>query len=801
MIKNYITVAWRNILCFKGHSLINITGLAVSLMFCILAVVFVKHERSFDRFHDNADRIHLLYHQTGSGSRKPSGATPPVLAPTIAESIPGIEHIVRVYGWDIKDGTPVRSEDRVLMMRGFHVDPDFLRVFSFPHVSGERETALNDPSSMVITCAMAESLFGEKDPLGREVRVQLRSGEKSFYVRSIVDLPKSSSMRFDFLIHYQNRGQWSRNWGSNNVYTYALLEEGVTRKDMESRLLAFFKNYFKDDSGSGRSHFGSAERLVKLMPLPDMYLNTEIREWLTIQSDPASSSILMGIALVVLLTACVNFVNLSLGISARRAKEVGLRKVVGAGQSQIIGQHLSESLLLTLISLMVGLFLTASLLPSFAQLMDRELSFEFGSLVFPLLAITTGVGIAAGMYPALVLSRLEPQTALKEKFVLKPKNPIGTALLVFQFGISVGLIVATLVMSSQMRHMREKNLGFDPQQVVVVDGGGRWTGMDETAMRRVLTAYRKAAAQHEEIEYATMTSMLFVSLSQWGTGYEVNSEEIPIRMYAVDYDFIQTIGAHMVQGREFSRDFPGDAQNSVMVNQALVKAMGWEEPIGQSFPSEREDLAGQVIGVVGDMHLKSLHHEIQPAVFHLEVRNGFYRYILIRGKTDDWSQTLKLLRGIWKDAAPGRPFQYKFLDNEVDRVFREDQRWADLALYASVFAVLIACMGAFGLISLALTRRTKEIGIRKVLGASEGSLLTLMSKDFLVLIAAAAGVACPITYFLLQGWLQKFAYRIELSLWPFLLGALITTSVIMGSILVKIMKTARTNPVEALRYE
>lgn len=801
MIKNYIKVAWRNILRFKGHSLINIIGLAVSLMFCILAVIFVRHERSFDRFHENADRIHLLYHQTGTSERKASGATPPVLSPTIAESIPGIEHIARIYGWDLKDGGLVRYQDRVLMMRGFHVDPDFLRIFSFPHVSGERETALTDPSSMVITCSMSESLFGDEDPLGREVRVQLRNGEKSFYIKSVIRLPRSSSMRFDFLIHHQNRGQWSQKWGSNNVYTYVLLEEGITPKDMEARLLAFFKHFFKDWAESSLSHFGSAERPVKLMPLPDMYLNTEIREWLTIQSNPASSYILMVIALTVLLTACVNFINLSLGISARRSKEVGLRKVVGAGRSQIIRQHLSESLLLTLISLAVGLILAAVLVPSFARLMDRELSFELSGLIGPFLVITLVVGLTAGVYPALVLSRLEPQMALKGRFVFKPKNLLGTVLLVFQFGISIGLIVATLVMTSQMRHMRKKNLGFDPHQVVVIDSGGRHMGMDETALKRVLAEYRKAAAQNQEIEGATMTSMLFVSPSQWGTGYEVDGEDISIRMYAVDYDYIQTIGARLVEGREFSRDFPGDARNSVMVNQRLVEAMGWEDPIGQNFPAEREDLAGQVIGVVGDMHLKSLRYEIQPAVFHLEARNGFYRYILVRGKTENWSKTLGLLRNIWKDAAPGRPFQYKFLDDEVNRIFQEDQRWADLAFYASVFAVLIACMGVFGLISLALTRRTKEIGIRKVLGASEKSILTLMSKDFLALISASALMASPITYFLLQGWLQNFAYRIELSFWPFLIGTLITAAVIMGSILFKIMKTARTNPVDALRYE
>jgi putative ABC transport system permease protein len=801
MLRNYVKVAWRNILRYRGHSLINITGLAVSLMFCILAVIFVRHEYSFDKFHDNAERIHLLYHQTGNGERKPSGSTPPILAPTIADAVPGIDRIARVYGWDLMEGAPVRAGDQTIMMQGFYVDPDFLRIFSFPHISGEREAALSDPSSIIITASMAKQMFGDRDPLGREVRIRLRKGEVPFYVRRVIDLPKSSSIRFDFLIHYQHYGEWSRKWNSNNVYTFVLLERDMSPKDMEARLLAFFEGYFQSGSTSGRSHFGAEDHPVKLLGLTEMYLNTEIREWLTVQSDPASSSILLGIALAVLLTACVNFVNLSLGLSSRRAKEAGMRKVVGARRSQIIRQYLIESWFITFIAMAAGLLLAALVLPAFAQLMDRDLSFEPAGLILPLLVITVTVGAAAGIYPALAVSRFEPHAVLKRKTALKFKSPLGNALLILQFGLSIGLIVAALTMVNQMRHMRAKDLGFDPQQIVVIDGGGRWVGLDEQAMRRILSVYRKSVDQRPEIISATMASILFSAENLWGTGLEANGRDISVKMYAIDYDYLQTTGARLVAGREFSRDFPGDARNAVMVNQRMVEAMGWNEPIGKNLPPDREDLRGQVIGVIEDMHLQSLHHEIEPAVFHLESRNGFYRYILVRADTEDWRGVLAHLRSVWEDAAPGQPFLFSFLDDRVDRIFREDQRWADLASYASLFAVLIACMGAFGLISLALARRTKEIGIRKVLGAGEGSILHLMAKDFLILLAAAAAMAWPLTYFFLRGWLRNFAYRVELGLWPFFLGTMITVTVISASIGFKILKTARTNPADALRYE
>ncbi|MBD3413088.1 MAG: FtsX-like permease family protein [Candidatus Aminicenantes bacterium] len=411
MIKNHFKVAWRNLLRFKGHSLINITGLAVSLMFCILALIFVRHERSFDRFHENADRIHLLYHQTGTSARKASGSTPPVLAPTIAESIPGIDRIARVYGWDIKDGTPVRSQERILMMRGFHVDPNFLSIFSFPHVSGERETALSDPSSMVITCSMAENLFSDQDPIGREVSVQLRNGEKSFYVKSIVRLPKSSSMRFDFLIHHQNRGQWSRKWGANNVYTYALLEEGITRKDMESRLLAFFKDYFKDRSISGRNHFGSSQRPVKLMPLPDMYLNTEIREWLTIQSDPASSSILTGIALAVLIACMGAFGLISLALT-RRTKEIGIRKVLGASEGSILTLMSKDFLALIGAAVMLACPVTYFLLHEWLQNFAYRIKLDFWPFLIGIM-ITTFVIISSILFKIMTTARTDPVDALR----------------------------------------------------------------------------------------------------------------------------------------------------------------------------------------------------------------------------------------------------------------------------------------------------------------------------------------------------------------------------------------------------
>jgi putative ABC transport system permease protein len=801
MLFNYIKVAWRNLIKFKAHSLINIVGLAIGIAFCILTYLFVQHEHSYDNFHENGDRIYLTHVQRGTfGGRRPSGSTPPILAPTIKDTLPEIEYIARVYGWNIKDGTPVRRGEKVFLMGGFYVDPEFLRMFSFPQVAGQPEKALEDRQSVIITPMMAEKYFGNENPLGQTLTIRLRSAEELMVVKGVVDLPPNSSLRFDFLIPHVLRGERLGGWGSNNVYTFVQLSPGVQARDMEDKFRAFFANYFSQ-SRENQNYFGNPERPLRLLPLKKLYLNTIISKWLTLQSDPLYSYVLSGIALAVLLIACVNFVNLSLGLSSHRFKEVGMRKVVGASRPQLIKQFLSESILLSFLSLLAGIILTLLTLPIFSRLIDRGLHFTFQTLWIPLFGLAVLVGILAGFYPALVLSGFHPIEILKGRLRISGRKKLSSSLVVLQFALSAILIIATFIMARQMQHMREMNLGFNADQVFVIDAGGSSTGLKETEMKRVLGVYRQAASQRQDVLSATMSSMSFGREDLWGTRFEYDGQPIRCRMYSIDYDYIQTLGMSLVKGREFTRTYPSDPEESVMVNENLVKIFGWDDPIGKTLPIDNDMLPGKIIGVLQDSHLRSLHYEVLPAVFHLRSINGSFRYIFIRITAKDLPATKELLESIWKQTVPNRPFIYSFLDEDVDRVFKEDERWAEIARYSAFFAILIACLGAFGLISLAVARRTKEVGIRRVLGASEISIMILLSKDFFKLILLANGMAWPLAFILLRGWLQDFAYRIDLGLNFFILGSALTFLIVFASISIQVFKASRANPVDSLRYE
>jgi putative ABC transport system permease protein len=570
---------------------------------------------------------------------------------------------------------------------------------------------------------------------------------------------------------------------------------------MEKQFAAFFSDHFRERQQNQESFFGSPDRPLRLLPLKKLYLNSVISKWLTIQSDPVYSYILSGIALAVLLMACFNFVNLSLGLSSRRFKEVGMRKVVGARRGQLVKQYLSESLLLVFLSLLAGAGLALLSIPTFSRLLERSLSFDLRIVMIPFVGLIVLVGVLAGLYPAFVLSRLHPADILKKRSQMQSKKGLRNLLVVVQFGLSILLIITTLSMARQMQFMRTKNLGFNADHLVVIDAGGGGTGLNEAECRRVLSVYRQAVSQQRDLLSATMTSMSFGQENTWGTSFEFENRNISCRMYSIDYDYAQTLGMRIVQGREFSPDFPGDLENSVMVNESLVRVLGWEDPIGRAIPGDNDMLPGKIIGVFADSHLRSLHYEVRPAVFHLKVINGSFRYLLIRIAAENVPETLDLLENIWKVTVPNRPFLFSFLDEDVDRVFKEDKRWVDISRYSALFAILIACLGAFSLTSLALARRTKEVGVRKVLGASVIRIALLLTKDLFLLVLFANAIAWPSAYLLLRIWLQDFAYRTTISIELFLLGAVLTVLIALATISIQVLKAANADPVDSLRYE
>lgn len=797
MFKNYFISAFRTFKKYRMHTFINITGLALGLAFCILTFLFVRHEFSYDRFHKDIDNIYLALVQKDNHG-KSYASSPPILAPTIKENIPEINSAVRVFGWHIQEGTPVKYDNNVLNMSGFYVDPNFTQMFSFPEVLGDSKSALNNPEGIIISKKMAELYFGKEDPLGKSLAVRLRDQNQNFIVTSVIDRPESSSLRFDFLISYEKMWNISSHWGSNNVYTFFKLDKGVKSEQVESKSKEFFKSYF---TGLGQKR--NAENYsMDLLPLKNLYLNNILQNVFTLKSDPKYSFILAGIALAILIIACVNFLNLSLGLVSTRLKDVGMRKVIGANRTDLIKQYLSESILISLIALLLGLMLTYLILPLFNQIMNRDLAINFKLIFIPVVGFTILVGFLSGIYPSLIVSKFQPVAIFRGRLKFGSKNILSKGLIILQISISIIMIIATLIMTSQMQLLRDKNLGFETDQIVVIDTGGSGVGLSAEERKRLLNVYRQKSVFQDELISVTMSSMKYGNGDYWGTGIMYKENILQCYVYSCDYDYTQTLGMKVLQGRDFSRDFPGDAEQSILVNDKLVKVLGLEDPIGKRIPVDgNSQLAGTIIGVVENSHLRSMHYGIEPSVFHLKEANGYYRYIYVKIKPEDIPQTLKLLQNTWTELIHDRPYVYSFFDQDVDKVFREDERWADVTKYAAFLAIFIACLGAFGLISLTIVRRTKEVGIRKVLGASVPKIVVLLTAEFSIFTIIATVLAWPIIYLIMNKWLHAFIYQVTLSPAYFLVGSLITFFIVISTVGFQVVRAAKTNPVNSLKYE
>ena len=822
MLSNYLIVALRNLLRQKVHSAINISGLAIGIAFCILSFLFVRHEWTYDSFHENADRIFLAYQLD---REKSSGATPPVLAPTLQVHIPEIERIVRISDWQVGDGVPVHYGDRSHTLPGLRVDPGFLEMLSFPQVAGNPQSALQDIDAVVISRQMAHLFFAEEASLGRRIQVDVAGELQECVVTGVVDVPEMSSLQFDFLLPYREPLSGST-WASSNVKTLIQLPKHLPSAQIEQRFDAFFAHFFDVEKGQGRQQFGCSEERLRLLSLRDLHLNTVLRSWPDRRSYPVYSYVLSGIALAVLLVACVNFINLSLGLSSTRFREVGMRKVLGARRVHLVRQFWGEAVLMSLVTLILGIGLAELCLPVFERLIQRELSLDYASIWPALVGIAVAVSLVTGSYPSLVLSRFQPVEVMKGRQRLGGKSWLSRGLVVVQFALSIALIVVTLMMHWQLAHMRTMDLGFNAQQVVVIDPSGRGGGMDEPwgageeerkrikeERRRLLEVYRQVGEQHPGIVSVSMASVSFGKGGYFGTSWWDKSlgqttaalrTLTGVRNYVVDYDYLGTLEMELMAGRDFSPDFPTDEEESILVNEMLVrKIFDGSDPLGKEIPySDREaNLRGRIIGVVRDSHIKPLQQDLEPAVFKLRSGNGWLRYLLVRIRPDDIRGTMALLTETWQKVAPDRPFVYSFLDKDVERTFREDERWAKIIRYAALFAIFVACLGAFGLTSLAVARRTREIGIRKVMGASVPRIVALLSRELTWLVVVANVLAWPLAYVIMSEWLQNFAFRIDQGTGAFVLGGSLALAIVWLAMGLQAVKAALPNPVEALRYE
>ena len=807
MIKHYLTIALRNVLKYKSYTIINIVGLALGVACCVLVFLFVRHELSYDNFHEhgkNLYRVNLLS-KTPAGEAKESGGQPIPLAATLKASFPEILHATRFK----RSSAVVRtSPENALRESVLFTDNDMFEMFTFPFLHGDAKTALVEKNAVVLTEKMAQKYFGNEAPLGKTLALNFGNAEKDFVVTGVAqNVPSNSSISFDFVLPYENSPNYAdleTSWTSWGAVTFIQIDDRVQPEDVQSKFGDFVKTYYQSMIQTWQilGWIANEDDALKLslQPLSTLHLNFRVENGLWPTSNPLYSYILAGIGLIVLLIACINFTTLSIGRAASRTLEVGMRKTLGAFRRQLAGQFLGETMLFSLLAVMTGIALAEAFLPVFNSLANKSLTipyFENWHIYGIFAGLIVLVGIASGGYPALYLSRFQPIETLKNRGVLVGKNRLSQTLVVVQFSLSVLLIICASMMSDQLNLLKNKNPGFHEEQVVVIPTHSR--GPEGEAL---LKHYKQELAKQPGVLGVAGNSDGFNKEPGWRAFGTADGATWQVNIMRVDADFIKTMGMEIVEGRDFSKELTTDATRSVIVNEALVKEFGWQSPVGKMF--DDFDLSSMkaptVIGVVKDFNYASLHETIKPMVLHL-VPESEIKYIFARIAPGDFAASLDHLRAAWKEIAPNKPFDYYFLNEDFDRQYRAEERWAQIVLYATAFAIVIACIGLFGLSALAAAKRTKEIGIRKVLGASVAGIAGMLSKDFLKLVVFSNFIAWPAAWLAMNTWLENFAYHIEISPWVFALAGGSAMMIALLTVSFQAIKAAVANPVEALRYE
>ncbi len=801
MFKNYFKIALRNLLKHKAYSVINLFGLALGLACCILLANLILHELSYDKFHEKAARIHRVILTLKS---RTGYTTPAPLAPALEQQIPEIEKAVRFW----RTQTVVRRDEKMFVEPILFVDPAFLEMFSFPLAQGHAAQALKDPSGVVLSAAMAEKYFGSENPIGKVLTFDLGNETQAFAVTGILSrLPENSSLKFDFLLPFEKTelvlGEgFLQNWGSFDPNAFVLLAEPNQVKSTEDKFIRFVE---KNLSG-----FLEAEKLspndfqIKLQPFTAYHLGAiGGGNGLGPRGNPTSLLILSGIALAILLIACFNFAILSLGRSSTRFKEFGLRKVLGAERQQLFKQSIFETLVLSLLALILGMGAAEAFAPTFGNLADRALVFGYEQWRF--WAVLTGLmlfaGLVAGGYPAWRFAKLQATEVFKNKLKFGGKNFFTKSLVITQFVLSVSLITITLLMAQQFRFLANKNLGFDKEHLVVIPTRAGFQNIEPGD--RIFDFMQNELAGHPNIVAVTAMSLSFTrGLSS--TGVEKDGKTVKVFHYRLDYDAIATLGMQLTAGRNFSREISTDAEQAVIVNESFVKEFELAAPVvGQTFTkfeSRAVPSNPTIIGIVKDFHFQSLRSSIEPAVLYVRPAMPL-SHLLVKIAPREVSASLALIEQKWKTVNPNQPFDFSFLDEDLDRQYRAEKRLESIVTYAAVFAIFISCLGLFGLSSFAAEQRTKEIGIRKVLGASVKQMVVLLSRDIIRLVFSAVIAATPISYFFINRWLQNFAYKIDLGVGIFILAGALALMIAWLTVSYQSVKAALANPVEALRYE
>lgn len=816
MLKNYFKITLRTIRKHKLYSLINIVGLTMGISCCILIYLFIQDEYSFDKFHDEGEQIYRLeeisYRKSKANikptpffdSRSPEGMyqqpwLPLPLGPEIKARFPEVESFTRLDEATLL----VRNSEEPFEQEVFYTDSNFFTVFSFPLLQGNPETVLSEPNSIVLTPKSAQLYFGEESPMGKSLTVNIRNEDHEFVVTGIAKAaPSNSSIQFEVVMDITRTPYYEFNkdrWNNFNTPLFVKLTKGTNMAAFESKLNEIAIERYSEDWQEERNHYNlPAESPVmefKLSPLTSIHMNAAV-SWPG-GSNPLYSYILGAIAILILLIACINYVTLALAKSSGRAKEVGIRKTSGALRNQIAIQFWGETQLLTFIAMIAGICLTELALPFFNTVAGKSLSVNYvQNLEFlgVLLGITFLAGLVAGSYPALVLSRFQPVKVLKGLSSTGFKPRMAKGLLVVQYCLSIFLIISSVIMFKQLDYVNSKELGFNEEQVLFVP---THTGWNETGTN-LMKLYRTELSGYQGIKNISGMAPAFTTGTN-SYGFEIGERDMRSYIYYVDEQLISTLGFELINGREFSEDF--NENNSIIINEAFAREMEWDNPIGQLVPWNDQENPSTVIGVVKDFHFQSLESEIQPMLFHINPEQGGVAYIAIKLEEGMISVTLPKLEQVWAEVAPFTPFNFFFLDDAVSAQYKDHKKWLQIMGTSTFIAILIACLGLFGLAGLTAVNKTKEIGIRKVLGAGIDQIILLLNKDIIILISVALLIASPISWYIMEQWLSDFTYRISMSLDIFILSALFALLIAIITVSYHSVKAALANPVDSLKNE
>ena len=830
MLRNNLVIAWRNLMRHRLHTIINLAGLGLGMAFCLLAWRFASQEWSFDRFHSKGDRIYRVYFEYMSqekGVQRRADVIEFAFAPELEALSPHVERTVRLNAGDGNERkrrvVRITFEGSSSEEEFLAVDPAFFEIFDFPLLLGDAATALAERNSVVLSYEMAQRLFGDADPLGQNLTMRgTRSDVEDFTITGVAaPVPHTSSIQFNMLLPFENTeflfrklpNEWD---GSCNAYV--LLALGADPADLVPAFAQLTRSMIQSDGQEPPEDFPEEFSPFRLQPLIDLHSDTSLRQsvmhGVVEPRDPFISYVLVSIALAVLLMGCINFVNLAIGRASLRAAEVGVRKAAGAGRGQLMRQFIGEAVVLSVVGLGAGCALASLLLPAFNATFSQELSLGLSepSMLGALGVLLLLVSVGAGWYPALVLSRLAPLNAIRRNVSITGVTRLSRVLVSVQMAISVGLITSTLVMYHQLEHLMTRHT--DQERVILVD-------TDSIGPMNHLNSLVNAFLQHSRLASISLMDEDYEDFLDFGRlsgrfwAVTESGREASILPYEVDHNFVETLNLELIHGRDFSLD-QGDKDNLVVISESAAARLGFADPLGEtidvvrtssSSSSGRKPLSGRrgtgarIIGVVKDFTFESGYEDFPPGLLLLAPDYGTPDLMFVRVKPGDLQEVVQYMQESWSSIISDEDFHFSFLQQDMEAAYRDELRWRRLITWAAVGAVFISALGAFALTALAAGRRTKEIGIRKALGASVFGLTTLITREFACLALIGSLVAWPLSWWWMRDWLNGFAFRIDLAVWHFAAGAAIALVAVLLSSGHQAYKAAKADPVEALRYE